>query len=109
MELFSDQEEELILILGGVHLLQMIFMEAKDSNKRFKVVVADTSPDFEGREMVKRLSNYGIKCIYTMISGISFLIHKVTKVFIGASSVLSNGAVVAKIGTSMLTFIATHH
>jgi len=97
------------LILGGVHLLQLIFMEAKDSNKRFKVVVADTSPDFEGREMVKRLSNYGIKCIYTMLPAISFLIHKVTKVFIGASSVLSNGAVVAKIGTSMMTCIATRH
>ena len=59
--------------------------------------------------MVKRLSSYGIQCTYTLISGISFLIHKVTKVFIGASSVLSNGAVVAKIGTSMMTSIAAKH
>ena len=59
--------------------------------------------------MIKRLSNYGIKCIYTLISGVSFLIHQVTKVFIGASSVLSNGAVVAKIGTSMITAIASRH
>lgn len=72
-------------------------------------MVADTSPDFEGREMVKRLSNLGIKCIYTMISGVNFLIHKVTKVFIGASSVLSNGAVVAKIGTSIITCMAARH
>lgn len=56
--------------------------------------------------MIKRLSNYGIKCTYILLSGLSFLIHKVTKVFIGASSVLSNGAVVAKIGTSMMTSIA---
>lgn len=87
----------------------MIFMEAKDQHKKFNVIVADTSPDYEGREMVKRLSSYGIKCTYTLISGISFLIHKVTKVFIGASSVLSNGAVVAKIGTSMMTSIAAKH
>jgi translation initiation factor eIF-2B subunit delta len=59
--------------------------------------------------MVKRLSSYGIKCTYTLINGVSFLIHRVTKVFIGASSVLSNGAVVAKLGTSMLTSIATKH
>lgn len=84
-------------------------MQAKDLNKKFSVVIADTSPEFEGREMAKRLSSYGIKCVYTLISGISFLIHKVTKVFIGASSVLSNGAVVAKIGTSMLTTIAVKH
>jgi translation initiation factor eIF-2B subunit delta len=95
--------------MGGVHLLQMIFMEAKDQNKKFTVIVADAGPDFEGTEMVKRLSNYGIKCLYTLLSGISFLIQRVTKVFIGASSVLSNGAVVAKIGTSMMTSIASRH
>lgn len=39
----------------------------------------------------------------------SFVIHKVTKVFIGASSVLSNGAVVAKVGTSLLSCIAKMH
>ena len=98
-----------MLTLGGVHLLQMIFMEAKNNNKKFQVIVADTSPEYEGREMVKRLSSYGIKCTYTLLSGISFLIHRVTKVFIGASSVLSNGAVVAKIGTSMMTSIAARH
>jgi translation initiation factor eIF-2B subunit delta len=51
----------------------------------------------------------GIKVTYTLISGVSFLIDKVTKVFIGASSVLSNGGVIAKIGTSMLTTIAKRH
>lgn len=29
ISLFSDIEEEVILTLGGVHLLQMIFTEAK--------------------------------------------------------------------------------
>ncbi len=73
------------------------------------MIVADGGPDFEGREMVKRLSHYGIKCIYTLLSGVSFLIHKVTKVFIGASSVLSNGAVVSKMGTSMIACMASSH
>lgn len=45
----------------------MIFQEAKVQNKKFRVVVADSGPDFEGREMLKQLSNYGIKCTYTMI------------------------------------------
>lgn len=71
--------------------------------------MADAGPDFEGREMVKKLSHFGIKCIYTLLAGVSFLIHKVTKVFIGASSVLSNGAVVAKMGTSMMTTIAARN
>jgi translation initiation factor 2B subunit (eIF-2B alpha/beta/delta family) len=38
----------------------MIFMEAKDQKKKFKVIVSDSGPDFEGRETIKTLSNYGI-------------------------------------------------
>ena len=47
--------------------------------------------------------------MYTLVQGISFLIDKVTKVFIGASSVLSNGAVIGKVGTSLMTSIAARH
>ena len=89
--------------------MQTVFAEAFEQKKRFRVVVADAGPEFEGREIVKRLSNIGIKVTYTLISGVSFLIDKVTKVFIGASSVLSNGAVITKVGTSMMTTIAKRH
>lgn len=99
----------MILTFGGVQLIQTVFAEAFEQKKRFRVIVADAGPDFEGREMVKRLSNVGIKITYTLLSGISFLIDKVTKVFIGASSVLSNGAVITKVGTSMMTTIAKRH
>jgi translation initiation factor eIF-2B subunit delta len=102
-------EEDVVLTFGGVQLLQTVFAEANEQKKRFRVIVADAGPDFEGREMVKRLSNVGIKVTYTLLSGISFLIDKVTKVFIGASSVLSNGAVITKVGTSMMTTIAKRH
>jgi translation initiation factor eIF-2B subunit delta len=102
-------DEDVVLTFGGVQLLQTVFAEAYEQKKRFRVIVADAGPDFEGREMVKRLSNVGIKVTYTLLSGISFLIDKVTKVFIGASSVLSNGAVITKVGTSMMTTIAKRH
>lgn len=105
----SEESEDIILTYGGVHLLQMIFTEAHDKKMKFRVIVADAGPDFEGRELVKRLSSYGIKVTYTLLQGVSFLISKVTKVFIGASSVLSNGAVIAKIGNSMLTTVARKH
>ena len=71
--------------------------------------MADCGPEYEGRDMVKRMSNNGIKCMYTLLQGVSFLMHRVTKVFIGASSVLSNGAIVARVGTSMIACIAHSH
>lgn len=56
--------------------------------------MADSGPDYVGRDTVKRLSNLGIKCVYILIQGVSYIIKQVTKVFFAASSVLSNGAVV---------------
>jgi translation initiation factor eIF-2B subunit delta len=44
-----------------------------------------------------------------LIQGVCFLIHKATKVFLGVSSVLSNGAVVGKMGTSMIACIANNN
>ena len=105
----AQSEEDIILTFGGVHLLQMIFTEAHEKGMNFKVIVADAGPEFEGRELVKRLSVIGIKVTYILLSGVSFLIDKVTKVFIGASSVLSNGAVIAKVGNSMLATVAKRH
>ena len=84
-------------------------MEAHDKKMNFRVIITDAGPEYEGRQLVKTLSSYGIKVTYVLLSGLSFLIDKVTKVFIGASSVLSNGAVIAKIGNSMLTTIARKH
>lgn len=73
------------------------------------MIIADSGPEFEGRDVVKRLSNLGIKCTYTLIQGVCYLIHLVTKVFLEASSVLSNGAVVGRIGTAMIACIAHNH
>ena len=90
-------------------MVQMIFQEAHEKKMNFRVVIADSGPEFVGRELVKSLSSSGIKVTYTLINGVSFIIDKVTKVFIGASSVLSNGAVIAKVGNSMLTTIEKRH
>lgn len=87
----------------------MVFKEAHEKRMNFRVIVADAGPEFEGRDLVRRLSAAGIKVTYVLLTGVSFLIDKVTKVFLGASSVLSNGAIVAKVGNSMLATIAKRH
>lgn len=73
------------------------------------MIVVDTCPSFSGRALVKRLSSRGIKCIYTLVQGISALVTRTTKVFIGASYVLGNGGCVAEMGTSMVAYLASQH
>ena len=109
LSLFTGSEEDVILTFGGVQLLEMVFKEAHEKRMNFRVIVADAGPEFEGRDLVRRLSAAGIKVTYILLTGVSFLIDKVTKVFLGASSVLSNGAIIAKVGNSMLATLAKRH
>lgn len=71
--------------------------------------MVDTCPSFTGRDLVKRLSANGVKCIYTLIQGISALVARATKLFVGASYVLGNGGIVATMGTSMTAYLASQH
>ena len=55
---------------------------------------------------MKRLTAHGIKCQYTLIQMINFLIQSVTKVFLPTSYILCNGSLVAPIGSGMIACLA---
>ena len=42
--------------------------------------------------------------MYTVLSHVAYFLKKLTKVFVGASSLLSNGALVSRIGTALVIF-----
>lgn len=66
----------------------------------FDVVVVDSSPLFEGRKYLP------LKCTYTLLTGLSYAFKDVTKVLIGAHTVLANGAVYARAGTAIVAMTA---
>ena len=53
------------------------------------------------------LSNFNVKCKYTLLNGIGCLLSQTTKVFIGANYVLGNGGIVSCVGSSMVAFLAS--
>jgi translation initiation factor eIF-2B subunit delta len=95
IELLSKTKKDHIMVIGLNVVLEKLFMKAHADGKEFSVIVVDTSPRFLGRDLVKRLSASGVDCKYTLMHGVSALIHKATKLFIGASYVLGNGGVVS--------------
>ena len=110
LQLFSKDKHDTIIVMGQNLVLEKLFISAKnDHGYDFTVIVVDTSPSFVGRAIAKRLSSKGVKVIYTLIQGVSALVNIATKMFIGASYVLGNGGVVAQVGTSMVTYLASQH
>lgn len=109
LALLSKQRNDTIMVIGTNFVLERLFEQAHASGFNITVIVVDTCPNFSGRALVKRLSTHGIRCIYTLVQGISALVTRTTKVFIGASYVLGNGGIVAEMGTSMVAYIASQH
>lgn len=107
IQLFPKDREETIMTTGYNNLcIEELFLKAHKEGRKFTVIVVDSSPLFQGRALVTRLSNYGIKCKYILITSIGTLMPTVTKVFFGASYVLGNGGAVSNIGTSMVGYMA---
>ncbi len=83
-----------------------ILKKAYNEGKNFKVYVTETRPLYQGRITAKQLGEAGIKTILIIDSAARYFMNKVDKVLVGADAVAVNGAVVNKIGTSMIALAA---
>ena len=74
--------------------------------KKIKVYVTETRPRFQGRITAEKLGQMGIPVTLTIDSAARHFMHEVDKVIVGADAVSANGAVVNKIGTSLIALAA---
>lgn len=59
--------------------------------------------------MMRRLLAAGLRCTYVNLHALSFVMPEVTKVLLGASSMLLNGALFARGGTALVAMTAREH
>ncbi|KAJ3430334.1 translation initiation factor eif-2b [Anaeramoeba flamelloides] len=97
---------DVILVYANSRVIEKILKKAHQNEISFRVVVVDSRPMNEGKKLLKKLDNYGIKCSFCELNAISYIIKEVTKVFIGVAVILSNGSAVGRIGTAIVAMIA---
>lgn len=97
---------DVILTYGCSSIVRKILLDAHENGKEFSVIVVDARPLLEGREMLRKLINAGVNCSYLMINAVSFIMGRVTKVLLGAHSLLANGYVMSRAGTAQVALIA---
>ncbi|KAF8399179.1 hypothetical protein HHK36_015044 [Tetracentron sinense] len=100
------RDGDILLTYGSSCVVEMILLHAHELGKQFRVVVVDSRPKLEGKALLRRLVAKGLNCTYTHINAISYIMHEVTRVFLGASSVLSNGTVYSRVGTACVAMVA---
>ncbi|PON93512.1 Initiation factor 2B-related [Trema orientale] len=100
------RDGDFLLTYGSSSAVEMILLHAHELGRQFQVVVVDSRPKLEGQLLLRRLVEKGLKCTYTHINAVSYIMHEVTRVFLGASSVLSNGTVYSRVGTACVAMVA---
>lgn len=103
------RDGDVLLTYGCSSLLRKVFTKAVSIGRKFRVIIADGRPNFEGKEMARHMINLGLHCTYVLVSSVPYIIHEVTKVFVGAHAVLANGCVMSRVGTSQVALVAKSH
>ncbi|KAI3776792.1 hypothetical protein L1987_46582 [Smallanthus sonchifolius] len=100
------RDGDILLTYGSSSAVEMILLHAHELGKQFRVVIVDSRPKLEGRLLLRRLVAKGVSCTYVHINATSYIMHEVTRVFLGASSVLANGTVYSRVGTACVAMVA---
>lgn len=100
------RDGDVLLTYGSSSVVEMILLYAHELGKQFRVVIVDSRPKLEGQALLRRLVTKGLSCTYTHINALSYIMHEVTRVFLGAASVLSNGTVYSRVGTACVAMVA---
>ncbi|KAI8098610.1 uncharacterized protein BX664DRAFT_319157 [Halteromyces radiatus] len=99
---------EVIMTIGKSRTVEDFLIRAAKTRK-FQVIVAETSPTYQGHDMAAALSAAGIDTTVMVDSAIFAAMPRVNKVVVGAHAVLANGGLVAVTGTHLIAAAAKHH
>ncbi|KFY45462.1 hypothetical protein V494_00926 [Pseudogymnoascus sp. VKM F-4513 (FW-928)] len=100
------KDGDVILTYAKSSVVQQALVQAHSDGRRFRVIVVDSRPLFEGKALAKALINFGLDVKYCLMNGVSHVMKEVTKVLLGAHAMMSNGVLYSRIGTSQIAMEA---
>eukprot|EP01095_Lingulamoeba_sp_RSL-Kostka_P013086 TRINITY_DN5322_c0_g3_i1.p1 TRINITY_DN5322_c0_g3~~TRINITY_DN5322_c0_g3_i1.p1 ORF type:complete len:525 (+),score=147.30 TRINITY_DN5322_c0_g3_i1:70-1644(+) len=99
---------DVILTHASSSSVELTLKKAFDDGKEFRVIIVDSRPRKEGKSLLKKLVRHGLECTYVLLNAISYIMSEVTKVFVGANSLLANGQLISRAGTAMIAMMANN-
>lgn len=101
------QNGSTVLTFGNSNVLKELFLyNAKELQKKFRVIIVDSRPLFEGKKLAKILTSNGLKVQYALINSITSIFQDVDTVFLGAHAMLSNGFLYSRVGAALIAMTA---
>ncbi len=99
---------DVILTYASSSIVEQSLVQVHKSGVPFSVIVVDSKPLYEGKNLARKLANHGIKVRYYLITGASHAVKDATKVFLGAHAMMSNGRLYSRVGTALVSMLANN-
>ncbi len=100
-------ENEVVITHSFSSAVLEIFKAAKRKGKHFRVILAESAPDFEGIALARELDSLGVPFEVITDAQMGLFAERATLALVGADNVTRDGAVVNKAGTYLLA-LACH-
>ena len=97
---------DVILTYAKSSVVEKTLLESHYAGKKFKVIVVDSRPLFEGKNLARSLANAGLQVQYCLLNGLASVVKQVTKCFLGASAMMGNGRLYSRVGTALVAMMA---
>jgi translation initiation factor eIF-2B subunit beta len=100
---------EIILTYGFSKTVLVFLLEAKDSGRKFEVLVGESAPLLTGHQMCKELTEKNIETTLITDSAVFALMSRVNKVVIGTRALMANGGLLTEAGHYSVCLAAQAH
>ena len=97
---------DVVLTFGNSETISVVLTTAKQEGINFYVWVVDSRPLWEGKQLLQKLLEANIPCGYIQLNALTYVMQQVTKVFLGAKALMSNGSIYGRIGTAGVALLA---
>ncbi len=98
---------DVILTYANSEVIKALLVQAhKSEQKNFRVIIVDSRPLLEGRKVLEVLRKAGIECTYIFLNSVSYVMKEVTKTFLGAAALMSDGSILSRVGAASVALMA---
>ncbi|GAA6002385.1 translation initiation factor eIF-2B subunit [Rhodotorula paludigena] len=96
---------DVILTYARSSVVEGVLLEAKRMGKDFSVVVVDSRPLYEGKNLLHSLRLASIPTTYVLLPSLSLVLPRVSLCLLGTHALLSNGSMFSRAGTAMVAMM----
>ncbi|KAL1628071.1 hypothetical protein SLS56_006001 [Neofusicoccum ribis] len=97
---------DVVVTFAKSSIVLKTLLRAHADGRKFRVNVVDSKPLFEGKQMARSLAAAGIQVSYCLVGAAPHAVKEASKVFLGASAMMSNGRLYSRVGTAIVAMFA---